>query len=97
MSSGAALRAATALEVVAAQGSYEKMDWRSPDAIAFFDWLAQHPPLRRAVFDTNGDGDSFDSGVFAAHIARLLRRRPDLRVDCSGLDGVFDFDWLLCE
>lgn len=85
VSSTAALQAAAALEVLKAGCSETEVDWTSPAAAAFFDWLAQHPPLRRACFD--GKGRAFDSGYFAAHVAWLARRRLGLEISFWSFDG----------
>ena len=63
------------------------MDWRSPRATAFFDWLAQHPPLRRLSFDARWDeADNFDWPQFVKQLMRLWRRRPLLAMDCPGFE-----------
>ncbi len=80
ISSTAALQAAAALEFLEAGTSFcSNVDWASPAAAAFFDWLAQHPPLRRVYFDA-AEGGAFDSGRFAAHVMGL-RRRPALELE----------------
>ena len=73
------LRAASALDFLegGALDNSQKVVWSCPAAAAFFDWLAQHPPLRRVYFDA-AEGGAFDSGVFATHVMRLGRRRPSL-------------------
>lgn len=85
VSSTAVLHAATALEFLEA-GYSSRVDWGSPAAATFFDWLASHPPLRRVSFDLHFD--HFGSYiVLAAHRERLLRRRPGLEVRCGVLSN----------
>ena len=77
LSSTTVLPAAAALEFLEAGTFFvSNVDWASPAAAAFFDWLAQHPPLRRVYFDAAA-GRAFDSGRFAAHVMGL-RCRPAL-------------------
>ena len=79
--STAALQAAAALDFLEGSTFISKeVDWSSPAADAFFDWLAQHPPLRRVYFDA-AEGGAFDSGVFATHVMRLAGRRPSLELE----------------
>ncbi len=82
ITSTAALQAAAALDFLEGGTFYntKKVDWASPVAAGFFDWLAQHPPLRRVYFDAAGR-KAFDSGFFAAHAMRLARRRPSLELE----------------
>ena len=91
VSSAAVLQAATALEFVeAGNDSSGRIQWSGPAAAAFFDWLAQHPPLCRIYFDTCR-GSLFDSGAFAAHVMRLCHRRPALVLEGFagyGLPGI---------
>ena len=80
----AVLRAAHALEFVELYGRYP-LELSSPAAAALFDWLAEHPPLRRVCFAAwCGAGD--DQAVLKASLAQLSRRRPGLRVECRQAD-----------
>ena len=55
----------------------------TPDTCAaFFEWAAQHPPLRRLSFDMEQEL-SVPAGMFA-HVLGLQRARPQLLVDASG-------------
>lgn len=86
ISSTAVLQNAAALEFLSAGNSrFAKLiDWYSRATIAFFDWLAEHPPLRCVFFDVT-HGRLFNSGFFAAHIMQLWRHRPSLDVSAFGL------------
>ena len=77
MSSTGALGAAAGLQFLQAAHSSLSVDWASPAAAAFFDWVEQHPPLCRMQFEATS-GQTFNSGHFAARVMRLGRRRPAL-------------------
>lgn len=88
----AALGAAPALEFVelVESDSSQQLDWqRAPGAAAFFDWLAQHPPLARVSFESRylTRKSLFNSPAFAMRLLQLGRSRPSLRVRCSGGGG----------
>ena len=51
---------------------FEECEPGSPADVALFDWLAQHPPLRRV---------QCYSGWSEAEVAQLVSRRPGLRVN----------------
>lgn len=90
LSSTAVLRAAARLEHVSiANSPAGQIDWRSPAAAAFFDWLAQHPPLRCFSVDVWREDTKqvFASTSFTVHIAQLGRRRPALLIQLPGLGG----------
>ncbi len=86
VSSTATLEAAAALEFLETGSSSLEINWRSTAAASFFDWLAQHPPLRRVYLDPAGR--TFNSGLFAAQVARLCRRRPGLDLRFLNFDEV---------
>lgn len=59
----------------------------APAADAFFDWLAQHPPLLCFSVDAvlSDAQQTFGSTDFLVQALQLGRRRPALRVQCPGL------------
>ena len=92
--STAVLQQAAALEFVEVCDTKQaqQVGWLAPGPTALCDWLAQHPPLRKASFlasDGLGPSLAFDSRGFAASLAQLCRRRPALLVRC--MDGAGDF------
>ncbi|KAI7840532.1 hypothetical protein COHA_005688 [Chlorella ohadii] len=91
LSSTAALHAATALEcvsVAALPADVAAINWQSPAAAAFFNWLAQHPPLQRLSIESSPSLDSAPnlnaSKHFLVHLLQLCRRRPALAVHFPG-------------
>lgn len=84
VSSTAALQDATVLESVEV-GGWGWTEGDSQPSAAMFDWLAQHPPLCRVVFDV--DKSAATSKTFVSAVQRLRSRRPDLQVQCTGLDN----------
>lgn len=100
-SSAAVLHAASQLEVVEVTESEPENSggwYRSPGTIAFFHWLAQHPPLTcvsfQASFARAGMLCAFDSRSFAARLLQLGRDRPTLQVRCSDQEGDFSVSLL---
>ena len=85
LSSTAVLQAATVLECVSIANSHTaSMDWGSPTADAFFDWLARHPPLLFLSLDAHWSAKLFVAQDFLVRIVQLCRRRPALLVQCPG-------------
>lgn len=72
-----------------------EVDWESPTAAAFFDWLACHPPLRCLTVDEDDveNMKAFETASFLVCIMQLWRRRPSLLAHCPGLGD--DGDMLL--
>jgi len=90
VSSTAALRDAAALEYLETINSWVAVFERESDPAAdFFDWLAQHPPLRRVHLEDRG-GQAYHTPFFAAHVERLGRRRPSLVLEEADVAGMFD-------
>lgn len=84
----AVLQAATALESISIGHSPSAVvNWRSPAATAFFDWLASHPPLRRLCVDARPPRQLLESTNFLVQILQLWRRRPALLVHARGLSN----------
>ena len=89
LSSTAVLQGAAALECVSiANSPTTSVDWHSPAADAFFDWLARHPPLRRLAVDCSSwpsnSKQAFASTDFVVQMTHLCRRRPALLVQYPG-------------
>ncbi|PRW21009.1 small GTP-binding [Chlorella sorokiniana] len=73
------LEHAAALECVSVLGRPKAaIDWHSQAASAFFDWLAQHPPLR--CMSLEAWSDAFGKAQFLVHVLQLCRERPELIV-----------------
>lgn len=89
--STAVLQAATALESISIGHSPSAVvDWRSPAATAFFDWLASHPPLRRLGVDLKYPAKLIESSAFVVRLMQLWRRRPALLVQAPGFGDTGD-------
>lgn len=83
--STAALSAAPSLELVEVVASNSKaVDWSSPAAANFFDWLARHPPLHRVLLRKKYGATVFDAPAFEAHVEQLRLRRPGLLLERVG-------------
>ncbi|KAI7837487.1 hypothetical protein COHA_008678 [Chlorella ohadii] len=72
-----------------------EVDWESPTAAIFFDWLACRPPLRCLTVDEDDveNMKAFETASFLVRIMQLWRRRPSLLAHCPGLGD--DGDMLL--
>lgn len=87
VSSTAALQQAAALETLsAAHCAQECVNWASPEAAAFVDWLATHPPLRCLSLEAGECSGWLNSPNFLLQFAQLWRRRPALQLQCPGSD-----------
>ena len=76
--STAVLSAAPNLELVEVMGNSD-FDWSSRAAAALFDWLAQHPQLRRVCFNSSCWEYAADHRGFEAGVAQLRSRRKGLQ------------------
>ena len=88
--SSAVLRGAAALEFVAVHATEDQetnWDLKAGEANAFFDWAAQHPPLRRLSYEAIEDPHRLDAGAFGLQLLRLGERRLGLKVWAPGLGG----------
>ena len=88
VSSTAALQQAAALETLsAAHCAQQCVNWASPEAAAFFDWLASHPSVRDLSLEAGECSGWLNCPNFLLQFAQLWRRRPALQLQCPGSEG----------